>query len=94
MPPRQRSNHLHDLLRAIEEERIDGGEQHAEQGSGHLEGGDQHGEVHRLRRIEGQIRGLQRMVEEDAYCIAVLTQILVFPLFGLRTSLAANLAIR
>ena len=29
----------------------------------------------RLRRIEGQIRGLQRMVEDDAYCIDVLTQI-------------------
>jgi DNA-binding FrmR family transcriptional regulator len=29
----------------------------------------------RLRRIEGQVRGLQRMVEEDAYCIDVLTQI-------------------
>ncbi|GAA1517495.1 metal-sensitive transcriptional regulator [Sphaerisporangium rubeum] len=29
----------------------------------------------RLRRIEGQIRGLQRMVEEDAYCIDVLTQV-------------------
>ena len=29
----------------------------------------------RLRRIEGQIRGLQRMVDEDAYCIDVLTQI-------------------
>lgn len=29
----------------------------------------------RLRRIEGQIRGLQRMVAEDAYCIDVLTQI-------------------
>ena len=29
----------------------------------------------RLRRIEGQIRGLQRMVEEDKYCIDVLTQI-------------------
>ena len=29
----------------------------------------------RLRRIEGQLRGLQRMVEEDAYCIDVLTQI-------------------
>ena len=29
----------------------------------------------RLRRIEGQIRGLQRMVEEDAYCIDVLTQL-------------------
>ncbi|MDF9814698.1 metal-sensitive transcriptional regulator [Streptomyces sp. SPB162] len=29
----------------------------------------------RLRRIEGQIRGLQRMVEEDIYCIDVLTQV-------------------
>src|SRR5512132_2002545 len=29
----------------------------------------------RLRRIEGQIRGLQRLVDEDAYCIDVLTQI-------------------
>ncbi len=29
----------------------------------------------RLRRVEGQVRGLQRMVDEDAYCIDVLTQI-------------------
>jgi DNA-binding FrmR family transcriptional regulator len=29
----------------------------------------------RLRRIEGQVRGLQRMVEEDEYCIDILTQI-------------------
>ncbi|MDQ3962338.1 MAG: metal-sensitive transcriptional regulator [Actinomycetota bacterium] len=29
----------------------------------------------RLRRIEGQTRGLQRMVEEDTYCIDILTQI-------------------
>jgi DNA-binding FrmR family transcriptional regulator len=29
----------------------------------------------RLRRIEGQIRGLQRMVEDDKYCIDVLTQV-------------------
>jgi DNA-binding FrmR family transcriptional regulator len=29
----------------------------------------------RLRRIEGQIRGLQRMVESDRYCIDVLTQV-------------------
>ena len=29
----------------------------------------------RLRRIEGQVRGLQRMVENDDYCIDVLTQI-------------------
>lgn len=29
----------------------------------------------RLRRIEGQVRGLQRMIEEDTYCIDVLTQV-------------------
>jgi DNA-binding FrmR family transcriptional regulator len=29
----------------------------------------------RLRRIEGQVRGIQKMVEEDRYCIEVLTQI-------------------
>jgi DNA-binding FrmR family transcriptional regulator len=29
----------------------------------------------RLRRIEGQVRGLQRMIDEDKYCIDVLTQV-------------------
>ena len=29
----------------------------------------------RLRRVEGQVRGLQKMVEEDKYCIDILTQI-------------------
>jgi DNA-binding FrmR family transcriptional regulator len=29
----------------------------------------------RLRRIEGQVRGLQRMVDEDEYCVDILTQI-------------------
>jgi CsoR family transcriptional regulator, copper-sensing transcriptional repressor len=29
----------------------------------------------RLRRIEGQVRGLQRMVDEDTYCIDILTQL-------------------
>jgi len=31
--------------------------------------------LRRLRRIEGQVRGIHRMVEEDAYCIDVLTQV-------------------
>jgi CsoR family transcriptional regulator, copper-sensing transcriptional repressor len=31
--------------------------------------------ITRLRRIEGQVRGLQRMVEDDTYCIDVLTQL-------------------
>ena len=29
----------------------------------------------RLRRVEGQIRGLQRMVDDEAYCIDILTQV-------------------
>ena len=29
----------------------------------------------RLRRIEGQVRGLQRLIDEDTYCIDVLTQV-------------------
>jgi CsoR family transcriptional regulator, copper-sensing transcriptional repressor len=31
--------------------------------------------VRRLHRIEGQVRGIERMVEEDRYCVDVLTQI-------------------
>lgn len=31
--------------------------------------------IKRLRRIEGQVRGVERMVEEDRYCIDVITQI-------------------
>lgn len=36
---------------------------------------DKTAHLKRLRRIEGQIRGLQRMVTEDTYCIDVLTQV-------------------
>lgn len=32
-------------------------------------------QLKRLRRIEGQVRGLERMVEQDQYCIDVLTQV-------------------
>ena len=32
--------------------------------------------VHRLNRIEGQIRGVRNMVEEDRYCVDILTQVL------------------
>ncbi len=31
--------------------------------------------IQRLKRIEGQIRGIQRMIESDQYCLDVLTQI-------------------
>jgi DNA-binding FrmR family transcriptional regulator len=33
------------------------------------------GNLHRLRRIEGQVRGVQQMVESDRYCADILTQI-------------------
>lgn len=36
---------------------------------------DKQAVLKRLRRIEGQVRGLQRMVEEEVYCIDVLTQV-------------------
>ena len=31
--------------------------------------------IHRLNRIEGQVRGVQKMVESDAYCTDILTQV-------------------
>jgi DNA-binding FrmR family transcriptional regulator len=37
--------------------------------------GSKDDQLKRLRRIEGQVRGLQRMVEADTYCIDVLTQV-------------------
>ncbi len=42
---------------------------------GYIEAKDKQQLQNRLRRIEGQVRGLQRMVEEEAYCVDVLTQI-------------------
>ena len=36
---------------------------------------DKHDVLKRLRRIEGQARGIQRMVEDEKYCIDILTQI-------------------
>ncbi len=37
----------------------------------------------RLRRIEGQVRGLQRMIEGDKYCIDILTQVAAAVALGL-----------
>ena len=42
---------------------------------GYIRAKDKHQLQNRLRRIEGQARGLQRMVEEEAYCVDILTQI-------------------
>ena len=46
------------------------GHQHA-----YIESGHKDDYLKRLRRIEGQARGLQRMVEEEKYCIDILTQV-------------------
>ena len=42
---------------------------------GYIKAKDREKLRHRLRRIEGQVRGLQRMVDEEAYCVDVLTQV-------------------
>ena len=42
-------------------------------GRGYAENKDDH--LRRLRRIEGQVRGIARMIEDDKYCIDVLTQV-------------------
>jgi DNA-binding FrmR family transcriptional regulator len=42
---------------------------------GYIRARHKHQLQNRLRRIEGQVRGLQRMVEEEAYCVDILTQI-------------------
>ena len=42
---------------------------------GYIKAKDKHQLQNRLRRIEGQVRGLQRMVDEEAYCVNILTQI-------------------
>jgi len=42
---------------------------------GYIKAKHKHQLQNRLRRIEGQVRGLQRMVDEEAYCVNILTQI-------------------
>ena len=52
---------------------VPGMEQHEHQHHGYISAKDDY--LKRLRRIEGQARGLQRMVEEEQYCIDILTQV-------------------
>jgi DNA-binding FrmR family transcriptional regulator len=42
---------------------------------GYIKEGDKEKLGNRLKRIEGQVRGIQRMVDEEAYCVDILTQI-------------------
>ena len=39
------------------------------------EGGEYKGLISRLNRIEGQVRGIHRMVEDDRYCVDIMTQV-------------------
>src|ERR671933_871484 len=42
---------------------------------GYIKAKDKEKIQNRLRRIEGQVRGVQRMVDEEAYCVDILTQL-------------------
>jgi len=42
---------------------------------GYIKAKDKEKLQNRLRRIEGQVRGLQRMVDEESYCVDILTQV-------------------
>lgn len=42
---------------------------------GYVVGEDKEALLRRLKRIEGQVRGLQRMIEDERYCIDVVTQV-------------------
>jgi DNA-binding FrmR family transcriptional regulator len=53
----------------MKEDGMNAGQTH----SGYIEGKDDY--LRRLRRIEGQARGLQKMVEDEKYCIDILTQV-------------------
>jgi len=57
----------------------EGVEEMAKQGTkqahGYIKNSDKEKLRARLRRIEGQVRGVQRMIDEEAYCVDILTQI-------------------
>lgn len=50
-------------------------EQQVGQAHGYIKEGDKEKLRARLRRIEGQVRGVQRMIDEEKYCVDILTQI-------------------
>ncbi len=50
-------------------------EQQVGQEHGYIKAKDKEKMLNRLRRIEGQVRGVQRMIDEEAYCVDILTQI-------------------
>ena len=50
-------------------------QQTTKQAHGYIKARDKEKMLNRLKRIEGQVRGVQRMIEEEKYCVDVLTQI-------------------
>jgi DNA-binding FrmR family transcriptional regulator len=59
------------MLTRMEDSHPHGDDEH----QGYWYGPEKQAMLGRLRRIEGQVRGVQGMVDEDAYCIDILTQI-------------------
>lgn len=54
---------------------MDGHEHGQEVGHQHGYADSKDAHLKRLRRIEGQVRGIQRMIDDDVYCIDILTQV-------------------
>jgi len=50
-------------------------EQRVKASHGYMKEGDKEKLRNRLRRIEGQVRGVQRMIDEEVYCVDILTQV-------------------
>ncbi|WP_285821129.1 metal-sensitive transcriptional regulator [Cellulosimicrobium sp. Marseille-Q4280] len=50
-------------------------EEHASHDGPHGYASDKEAYLRRMRRIEGQVRGIARMIDEDVYCIDILTQV-------------------
>ena len=49
--------------------------EHADHAGPHGYASDKEAYLKRMRRIEGQVRGIARMIDEDVYCIDILTQV-------------------
>ncbi len=62
-------------VKATEPATVAAAADHAGHQHGYLSSNHKEDYLKRLRRIEGQARGLQRMVEEEKYCIDILTQV-------------------
>ena len=62
-------------LQPIKDQAMDHSDSHSGRTATHVDADARTRNLRRLRRIEGQVRGLQKMVEDDRYCADILTQI-------------------